>query len=94
MPREFCDIVGILPGGIMIAVRLFRSAGSHLTPGQARQQFSSEIAVMRLCCPARPCRLELWIYFGENCWQFFEIAGDDVRDVQYGGIPLSREKFR
>jgi len=87
MPRDFCDIVGILPGGIMIAVRLIRSAArSHFTPGLARQQFSSEITRMRLCCPVRSCRLELWIYFRENRWQFFEIAGSDVQYVQYAGI--------
>jgi hypothetical protein len=87
IPKTFCDIVGILPGGIMIGVRLKRSVSSAFTAEQARRLFFSEIAMMKFSCPDRPCRLEIWIASTGGRWQFFEIAGNDVREVHYAGRP-------
>lgn len=87
MPREFCDIVGMIPGGSMIGVKLLRSITHPISPEQARRFFRLEISAMKSCCPEYPCHLELWIYFKGNRWQFFEISGDDIREVHHAGAP-------
>jgi hypothetical protein len=87
IPKTFCDIVGMIPGGTMIGVKLIRSFSTPFSPEQARRFFRREISAMKSCCPPRPCRLEFWIYSKEDRWQFFEISGDDVREVFHAGRP-------
>jgi len=87
LPRSFCDIVGMIHGGIMIGVKLRRSRSQPLTAGQVGKLFESEISLMNACCPHRPVRLELWIAIADGRWQFFEISGDDVREVHHAGAP-------
>jgi hypothetical protein len=86
-PRSFCDIVGMIHGGIMIGVKLRRSRSMPLTAGQVRKVFEFDISLMNACCPHRPVRLELWIAIAEGQWQFFEISGDDVREVTHACPP-------
>ncbi|WP_292423326.1 hypothetical protein [Methanoregula sp.] len=80
--RTFCDIVGMVPGGI-IGVKLRRSLSQPLTTEQATRCYWPEITLMKSCCPQKPVRLELWIAFSGGRWQFFEIDGDNVREVTH-----------
>ena len=85
--KTFCDIVGIVPGGTLIGVKLFRSVSHPFTAEQVRRFFWPEILAMKICCPDRPCRLELWICGNQGRWQFFEISGSGVREVQHAAPP-------
>jgi hypothetical protein len=86
-PRSFCDIVGMIHGGMMIDIKLRRSRSHLLTAGQVGKLFESDIFLMKSFYPQKPVRLELWIAFSGGRWQFFEIAGDDVREVTHAFPP-------
>ncbi len=85
--RTFCDIIGTVPGGILVGVKLRRSPSLPLTPEQATRCYRPEITLMKSCCPEKPVRLELWIAFSGGRWQFFEIDGDNVREVLHACPP-------
>ncbi|MGA2161280.1 MAG: hypothetical protein ABSG28_03640 [Methanoregula sp.] len=87
LSRTFCDIIGMIQGGTMIGVKLRRSPSPPLTPAQARRCYWPEITLMKSCCPQKSVRLELWIAFSGGRWQFFEIDGDNVREVEHAGQP-------
>jgi hypothetical protein len=86
-PRSFCDIVGMIQGGLMIGVKLRRSRLQPLSVGQVRTLFESDISLMKSYRGYKPVRLELWIAVAEGQWQFFEISGDDVREVKHAFPP-------
>jgi len=88
LSRTFCDIVGMIPGGKMIGVKLKRSVSSPLTPDQAGKYFDAEISLMKsCCCYKKSVRLELWVAFSEGRWQFFEITNEGIREVAHACQP-------
>ncbi len=87
LSRSFCDIVGMIQGGRMIGVKLKRSVSAPLTPGEVGKCFGSEISLMKSCCCKKTVRLELWVALSGRRWQFFEITGEGVREVEHPGQP-------
>ena len=87
LPKAFCDLVGMLSGGRMIGVKLMRPVPDTLTTDEVRRDYGPEIARMQFCCPEKHCRLEIWIALAEGQWQFFEIAANEVREVEHAGQP-------
>jgi len=87
LPRSFCDIVGMLNGGMMIGVKLRRVYRPALTPVQAGKLFGPDISLMKSYCVHKPVHLELWIAVSGGRWQFFEIDGDNVREVRHACPP-------
>ena len=87
LPRSFCDIIGVIQDGMFVGVRLIRSCSFPLTPEEAHWCYWPEIEMMKSCCPEKPVRLELWLAFSNERWQFFEICGDDVREVTHACPP-------
>jgi hypothetical protein len=83
LPKTFCNIVGMLNGGTMIGVRLRRSHSPPLTSMQAGKLFEPDLSLMKSFCFHKPVHLELWIAYSEGRWQFFEIDGDNVREVTH-----------
>jgi hypothetical protein len=87
LPRAFCDIVGMVRGGILIGVKLRRSVLGPLTPEDVGTHFAKEIALMKNCTGKEPVQIELWVALSRGRWQFFEITREGVREVEHAARP-------
>lgn len=82
--KVFGDLVGTLPGGRLIIVKLKESAFSALTSSDVEKIFAIDLRLMRCWSRTTAVRTELWIRNTQQSWQFFEIIKDDVREVSHG----------